>query len=276
MASPDAKEIADALVVPPEKKGFALADRDPGARPFFQEKKAAIAAAAADARAINALQDNLFAEGRRALLVVLQGIDTAGKSGTVRAVFNETGPLGVRVTGFGKPSAEELGHDYLWRCHAATPRKGCIGIWDRSHYEDVLVVRVRQLAPLKEVEKRYAQINAFEKHLVENHVTVLKFFLHISREEQAERLRARLEEPAKRWKFNPADLDDRELWNDYMEAYDLALDRCSTKHAPWYVVPGNSKTRRNAMIARMVRGTLEAMDPKPRDPGFEPRDFKID
>ena len=254
---------------------FRLSGRDPGARPFFEDKKDAEKSLKDDAKAIDLLQDRLFAEGRRSLLVVLQGIDTAGKSGTIRAVFGETGPMGVRVTSFGKPSAEELDHDYLWRVHKATPPAGHIGVFDRSHYEDVLVVRVRQLAPLERVEERYDQINAFENHLSRNGVTVLKFFLHISHEEQAERLKARLAEPHKRWKFYPADLDDRALWDQYMSAYDLAVERCTTEHAPWWVVPSNSKTRRNAMIARIVRGALEDMDPQPRDPGWRAEDHPI-
>jgi PPK2 family polyphosphate:nucleotide phosphotransferase len=208
-------------------------------------------------------------------LVVLQGIDTSGKSGTIRRVFSETGPLGVRVTSFGKPTETELAHDYLWRVHQTTPQKGSIGIFDRSHYEDVLVVRVRELAPLPRIEERYEQINAFEKLLTQNDVVILKFFLHISFEEQAKRLKARLEEANKRWKFNPSDLDDRALWDQYMAAYDLAIERCSTDHAPWYVVPSDSKSRRNAMVARIVRGTLEEMDPQPRDPGWRLEDHPI-
>ncbi|MGE3304068.1 MAG: PPK2 family polyphosphate kinase [Hyphomonadaceae bacterium] len=229
----------------------------------------------ADSAAINGLQDRLFAEGSRALLVVLQGMDTAGKDGTVRDVFNETGPLGVSVTPFGKPSAEELAHDYLWRVHKAAPGKGVIGIFNRSHYEDVLVCKVRKLTPAEDIAKRYDQINAFEKHLGENGVTVLKFMLHISKAEQKERLEARLADPVKQWKFNPGDLEDRALWPDYMAAYETALQRCSTKHAPWRVIPADRKWRRNALIARIVRGHLEEMDPQPRAPGLDPKAFKI-
>jgi len=275
MGRPSYKDVADALIARPGD-ALHLKDNNAGAHPFFDNKDDARASACDDAEAINALQDRLFAEGRRALLVVLQGIDCAGKSGTVRAVFNETGPLGVRVTPFGKPSDVELSHDYLWRCHAATPGKGHIGIWDRSHYEDVLVVRVRELAPLETVEKRYDQINAFEAHLAANDVTVLKFFLNISFQEQGERLRARLENPDKRWKFNPRDLEDRKLWDDYMAAYELAISRCSTETNPWYVVPADSKTRRNALIARIVRGALEQMNPIPRDPGYRPDQFDFE
>jgi PPK2 family polyphosphate:nucleotide phosphotransferase len=274
MGAPTPAEIRDAIVAPPGG-AFDLAKRKPDDRPFFEDKDDAEQSCREDAKAIDRLQDLLYAERARAMLVVLQGMDTAGKSGTVRAVFGETGPMGVTVTGFGKPTATELARDYLWRIHAAVPRKGCIGIFDRSHYEDVLVARVRELAPPDEIERRYEQINAFEKQLVENGTTILKFFLHISFEEQAKRLRARLEDPCKRWKFNPADLDDRALWDQFMVAYEIAIGRCSTAHAPWHVVPSDSKTRRNALIARVVRGALEDMDPVPPDPGYRIEDYPI-
>ncbi len=274
MAAPKPDDVRKALVVSPGKP-FQLASRDPGAKLLFEDKEAAAESCRDDAKAIDRLQDLLYAERRRSLLVVLQGIDTAGKSGTIKSVFGETGPMGVQVTAFGKPSEAELARDFLWRINAALPAKGCIGIFDRSHYEDVLVVRVRELAPLDDIERRYAQINDFERRLVENGAVVLKLMLHISFEEQGERLRARLEDPCKRWKFNPADLDDRARWDKYQEAYDLALQRCSTAPAPWYVVPSNSKTRRNAMIARLVRGALEDMAPKPADPGWRIEDYPI-
>lgn len=227
------------------------------------------------AAAINTLQDKLFAEGKRALLVVLQGIDTSGKDGTVRAVFNETGPLGVSVTAFGRPSEEDLAHDYLWRVHAVTPKKGFIGIFNRSHYEDVLVVKVRGLQPADVVEKRYDQINAFEKHLTENGVTILKFMLNISKDEQKKRLQDRLDDPTKRWKWNAGDLDDRKLWDEYQAAYATMLMRCSTPHAPWRVIPADKKWRRNAIIAAIVRGALEDMAPDYPKMDWRPEDFKI-
>lgn len=275
MTAPSFDEVRKALIAKPGEK-FKLSDHDPGARPVFEDKDEAKLSLAEDALEIDFLQNRLYAEGKRAVLVVLQGIDTSGKSGTIKSVFSQTGPMGVRVSTFGKPTDIELDHDYLWRVHAVTPRKGHIGVFDRSHYEDVLVVRVRELAPRDAIEQRYEQINNFEALLAANGVTILKFFLHISHEEQAERLKARLEEPHKRWKFNPADLDDRELWDKYMKAYEILVERCSTEHAPWYVVPSDSKSRRNAMIARMVRGTLEAMDPQPEDPGYRPKDFPIE
>ena len=171
---------------------------------------------------------------------MLQGTDTSGKDGTIRDVFNSTGPLGVHVTAFRAPSEEERAHDFLWRVHQAAPRRGTIGIFNRSHYEDVLVVKVRKLAPAEEIEARYGEINAFEKMLVENGTTVLKFMLHISKDEQRERLQARLEEPDKRWKFNPADLDDRRIGTTSGRLRDDA-NRCSTDWAPWHVIPADHK-----------------------------------
>ena len=263
-----------ALRVEPGKKA-RLAKRDPLGEAWAPDKAAAEAKLAKDAVAIDALQDRLFAEGRRSVLVVLQGIDTSGKDGTVRGVFNACGPLGVRVTPFGRPTETELAHDYLWRVHAAVPPKGMIGIWNRSHYEDVLVAKVRGLASPEAVEKRYDQINAFEKHLTENGVTILKFMLHISKDEQKKRLQDRLEDPAKHWKFNPGDLEDRKLWGQFEAAYEEALTRCSTPHAPWRVVPADKKWRRNALIAAIVRGTLEGMDPQYPKATFDPKAIKI-
>src|SRR6187402_1341987 len=205
-----------------------LGRRDPGDRSAFPDRKAAEKQSAKDGEAIDTLQDRLFAEGKRALLVVLQGIDTAGKDGTIRHVFKETSPLGVVVTPFRKPSEEEMAHDFLWRTHLAAPRRGFIGVFNRSHYEDVLIGRVRKFAPKDEIEARYDQINAFEKILSQNGTTILKFMLHISKKEQGERLQERLDESKSRWKFNPDDLEDRKLWDDYQAAYEIMLDRCST------------------------------------------------
>jgi PPK2 family polyphosphate:nucleotide phosphotransferase len=275
-AAADWKALADAVRVP-RGHGPSLTDAAAeGDGLCGDSKKDCQRQVEADALAINALQDRLYAEGRRALLVVLQGMDTSGKDGTVREVFNATGPIGVQVTPFGKPSDEELAHDYLWRVHRAVPRRGMIGIFTRSHYEDVLVVKVRQLAPSDDIAKRYDQINAFERHLTDNGVAILKFMLHISRHEQAERLRERLEDPDKQWKFNPGDLEERKRWSGYMAAYETMLSRCSTADAPWYVIPSDKKWRRNAIVARIVRGTLETMNPQPRQPGYDPAAFQID
>jgi PPK2 family polyphosphate:nucleotide phosphotransferase len=274
MAKPHWKALDEAITVAPGKSP-KLTDKNAKGDDFFDDKDEAEACLKADVAAINELQDRLYAEGARALLVVLQGMDTSGKDGTVRGVFNETGPLGVEVHAFGRPSEEELSRDYLWRVHKVAPRKGMIGIFNRSHYEDVLIGRVRQLASEDQIEQRYAQINAFEKLLTETGTVILKFMLHISKDEQAERLQERLDDPLKQWKFNPGDLDDRKLWSNYMDAYELALSRCSTAYAPWRIVPADKKWRRNAMIACIVRGALEDMNPQPRRPDFDPKDFKI-
>lgn len=272
MAIPSIAAVRKALIAPPGKP-FDLSKRDTSGKEVFAVKAEAETSLKKDAAVINDLKDMLYAEGRRALLVILQGMDTSGKSGTIKSVFSETTPLGMEVKAFKAPSSEELARDYLWRVHNAAPRRGNVGIFDRSQYEDVLVVRVRGLAPLEDVEKRYDQINAFEKHLSENGTVVLKFMLNVGYEEQGIRLKERLEEAHKLWKFNPGDLDDRARWADFMEAYEIAIRRCSTRHAPWYVVPADSRTRRNALIARIVRGALEDMDLKWKDPGLKPESF---
>jgi PPK2 family polyphosphate:nucleotide phosphotransferase len=269
-----AKRLIDRFQVKPGTRA-KLARRDPADQSAFSDRKAAEARSKDDAAAINDLQDRLYAENKRAVLVVLQGTDTAGKDGTIRHVFNVTGPLGVTVTAFRRPSEEELAHDFLWRAHLACPRHGFIGVFNRSHYEDVLVGRVRKLAPLKEIEARYDQINAFEKILAENGTRTLKFMLHISKKEQAERLQERLDERKSRWKFNPGDLEDRKLWDEYQAAYELMLDRCSTEWAPWYVIPSDRKWARNAAIAAIVRATLEDMNPRYPEPAWDPKSFKV-
>ncbi len=265
----------DAAILVAPGAASPLAGRDPAGDHLFPSRDEAEALTAEDGKAIDKLQDKLWAERKRALLVVLQGIDTSGKDGTVRGVFNHCGPLGVQVTAFGRPSDEELAHDYLWRVHAAVPKKGMVGVFNRSHYEDVLVVKVRELAPLEAIEQRYEQINAFEKHLSENGIVILKFMLHISKEEQRQRLLERLDDPDKNWKFNPGDLDDRALWDEYQKAYDAMLARCSTPQAPWRVVPSDKKWRRNAIIAAVVRAKLEEMAPTYPKPDWSASDFKV-
>jgi PPK2 family polyphosphate:nucleotide phosphotransferase len=271
-----AAKLSEQYIVPPGKP-FSLAKRDPRAANGLADKELAKAQAAEDAAAIDGLQDRLYAEGKRALLIVLQGIDCSGKDGTVRAVFNTSGPIGVRVTPFKAPTVDELAQDYLWRVHRACPPKGMIGIFNRSHYEDVLVVKVKGYASPEAIERRYDEINAFEKMLADNGTTILKFMLHISKEEQAERLRERVENPDKRWKFNPADLEDRKLWDQFMAAYETAITRCSTPHAPWHVIPADRNWVRNAAIARIVRQTLEEMNPQyPEPKGWDPKTVKVE
>ena len=208
-----------------------------------------------------------MADGRHALLVVLQAMDTGGKDGTIRHVMSGLNPAGCAVTSFKVPSAEEQAHDFLWRIHHAVPARGMIGIFNRSHYEDVLVVRVHGLVPDEAWEARYRQINQFERHLSENNITILKFYLHISKAEQAKRLQERIAEPSKNWMFSEADLEERKLWKQYMAAFEDALNQCSTPWAPWHVVPANKKWARDAMVARAMVEALESLPlryPKPK------------
>jgi PPK2 family polyphosphate:nucleotide phosphotransferase len=211
-------------------------------------------------------QERLWAEKGQSLLIVLQAMDGGGKDGTIRKVFTAFNPQGTRVTGFGVPTEEELAHDFLWRIHPNAPGKGRIGIFNRSHYEDVLVVRVNELAPKTVWSGRYDLINAFELSLAAAHTTILKFMLHVSRDEQRERFEKRLDDPAKRWKFRLADLDARAKWGDYMAAYADALSRCSTRHAPWFVIPADRKWYRDLAVARIVTDAARRMNPQYPEP----------
>ena len=209
---------------------------------------------------LTALQDAFHADGRRALLLVLQGRDASGKDGVIKTVYGAFNPTGVTVASFGPPTKLELEHDFLWRVHQLVPKLGMIGVFNRSHYEDVLAVRVRELAPESVWRPRYDQINAFEKLLHEQGVIVRKCMLHVSRDEQRDRLNERMDDPRKNWKFRVDDLKDRARWDAYTEAYREVLERCSTKWAPWYVVPSDDKVVRNYLIARMLVETLETAD----------------
>jgi PPK2 family polyphosphate:nucleotide phosphotransferase len=240
------------------------------------DKATAVAALPGVVDEVAALQERLYAEGKQALLVVFQALDAGGKDGTIRAVFSGVDPAGCRVTSFKAPSSEELAHDYLWRIHREVPARGYIGVFNRSHYEDVLVVRVDGLVPKKVWQARYEQINAFERLLVDNGVQILKVFLHISHEEQAERLQERLADPKKRWKFSPDDLHKRAQWDDYRKAFEDALTRCSTEHAPWHVVPADRNWSRNLAVATLVRETLEKMKPKFPEPQLDPADYRVE
>ncbi|MGH6933703.1 MAG: polyphosphate kinase 2 family protein [Dongiaceae bacterium] len=255
-------------------RNFRLADIDPRGNNLPDRAKVE-AAMAADIARIDELQDILYAQGRHALLCVFQAMDAGGKDGTIRAVFGPIDPLGLVATSFKKPSARELAQDYLWRVHQVVPARGMIGLFNRSHYEDVLVVKVHGWAPPDAIERRYGQINAFERHLTENDVTILKFFLHISKAEQRERLQARLDDPSKRWKFNPGDLEERKLWPRYMAAYEAALKRCSTPWAPWHVIPADRNWCRNAVVARIVCKTLEGLDLKYPTAAVDPKKIII-
>jgi len=221
------------------------------------------------------LQELLYAEHKHKVLIVLQAMDTGGKDGTIRHVFEGVNPQGVRVASFKKPTPEELDHDYLWRVHEQVPGKGEIVIFNRSHYEDVLVVRVHNLAPNEVWSKRYDHINGFERMLVDEGTTIRKFFLHIDRDEQKERLQARLDEPNKHWKFNPGDLEERKLWPKYVKAYEDAISKTSTYWAPWYIVPANRKWYRNLVVGTVIVETLEDLNMRYPEPEFDPADIKI-
>lgn len=222
------------------------------------------------------LQEALYAEHQRSLLIVIQAMDTGGKDGAIKSLCLGLDPNGVQLTNFKYPTAEEKDHDFLWRVHKAEPRKGSVGLWNRSHYEDVLVPLVHGEITKKVWAERCEDINAFEQLLSRNGVTILKFFLHISKEEQKCRLEARLKEPNKLWKFNPGDLKEREFWGDYQRAYEEVMNYCSSKEAPWRIVPSDRKWMRNLVILETVVETLEKMDPKYPKPAIDPKDIKIE
>ena len=254
-------------------KSFRLADVDPAAaKPFAHHrtsKEAARPRLLALRQRLCELQEQLYAEHRRSLLLVFQAMDTGGKDGLIENLLTGVNPAGVAVASFKAPSHEELAHDFLWRVHAQTPKRGHIGVFNRSHYEDVLIARVHGLVNEAVCRRRYDDINNFEAMLTRNGTRILKFFLHISKQEQAERLQARLDDPAKNWKFDPDDLPERARWHDYQQAYEDALRHCSPAAAPWFVVPANHKWARDLAVAEIVVATLEAMNPQPPKVNFD-------
>ncbi|MFL5771449.1 MAG: polyphosphate kinase 2 family protein [Chloroflexota bacterium] len=258
-------DLRSALRVAPDSR-VDLSKVDPSAT-HGRAKDTADAELADGLARLGDLQDRLWAEGRHRILVVLQGIDAAGKDGTIRHVMSAFNPQGCAVTSFKVPSANELAHDYLWRVHRAVPGNGEIAVFNRSHYEDVLVVRVHGIVPRAVWKRRYDQINAFEQLLTEEGTTILKFFLYIDRDEQRERFQARLDDPTKRWKFRLGDLDERKHWPEYIAAYEEVLRRCSTDDAPWYVIPSNRKWFRNLAVASILADTIAEL--KPRYPAPE-------
>jgi PPK2 family polyphosphate:nucleotide phosphotransferase len=264
----------DKLVVSPGKPA-RLADRDPDDTLGYQKDHKTKAALAKQLERLDALQYLLYAERKHALLVVLQSLDAGGKDGTIRHVMSGVNPQGCRVTPFKVPTADEASHDFLWRIHQAVPPRGDFGIFNRSHYEDVLVVRVHNLVPKAVWSKRYEQINAFEKSLAENGVQIVKLFLHISKQEQKKRFQERLDDPDKRWKISPADFAERRFWSDYQAAYEDAITLCSTPWAPWYVVPSNKKWFRNLAVSRILVETLECLRMKFPPPSFDVSHIKI-
>lgn len=245
-------------VVPPPLSKVNLADFNPAYTAKYRKKEAREEVDRLQAR-MAVLQEMLYAQGQHALLILLQAMDAGGKDGTIKRVFESINPLGVQVTSFKAPTPDELAHDFLWRLHRRTPAKGYIGIFNRSHYEDVLVVRVNKLVPSKVWESRYDQINEFERTLSKNGTRILKFYLHISKDEQKKRFQERLDNPDKRWKFSLGDLPVREKWNDYMKAYEDALTRCNTDDAPWHIVPGNNKWYRDLVVTKAIVETMESM-----------------
>jgi PPK2 family polyphosphate:nucleotide phosphotransferase len=258
------KELARELIVKPGSK-MKLNKFDPDDT-YGYEKESADEHLTKNVERLSVLQYMLYAEAKRSVLAVLQGIDAGGKDGTIRHVMTGLNPQGVTVTSFKVPEGAEKRHDYLWRVHQAVPEWGKMGIFNRSHYEDVLVVRVHNIVPKKVWSKRYGQINDFEEMLSDCGVKVVKFLLYISKEEQAKRFTERIDNKQKNWKFSPADIKEREYWDDYIEAYEDMLEECSKKHAPWYVIPANNKWFRNLAVSQILVNTMEKMDlkfPKP-------------
>jgi PPK2 family polyphosphate:nucleotide phosphotransferase len=224
---------------------------------------------------LDELQGILYAENKHGVLILLQGMDAAGKDGTIRHVMSGVNPQGCRATSFKVPSYQEAQHDFLWRAHLAVPGRGQIGIFNRSYYEDVLVVRVHKLVPEEIWKKRFEQINNFEAMLAENNVTLLKFFLHISKDEQKRRFETRLDDPSHQWKLSPADLAERKFWNDYVEAYETVLTKCNTDDAPWYIIPANHKWFRNLAVSRIIARTFEGFHSKYPKPSFDFSHYKL-
>ena len=222
------------------------------------------------------LQYKLFADNSQSLLIILQGVDASGKDGTIRHVMGALNPQSCYAKSFKVPTTEDLSHDYLWRVHMAIPSKGQIGIFNRSHYEDVIEVRVHNSIPNNELTLRYRQINDFERYLSENHIAILKFFLHIIKDEQKKRLLARLQDPTKRWKISESDLQNRKYWDNYMDCYEKVLSICSTRYAPWYIVPANLKWYRNWVVSQIVVKTLDSMKLKYPQPKIDISKFSID
>jgi PPK2 family polyphosphate:nucleotide phosphotransferase len=253
-----------------------LADYDASDTGDYRDRQAAEAELAEDVKRLADLQEKLYAENTRALLVVLQAMDTGGKDGTVKHVMSGVNPTGCEVTSFKAPSEREADHDFLWRIYRALPRRGNIGIFNRSHYEDVLVVRVHDLVPREVWKQRFDQINRFEQLIGELGTKVVKFYLHIDRDEQKRRLQARLDDREKTWKFSDSDLAERKHWDDYQAAYEELLSKCSTESAPWHIVPANKKWYRNLVVARTVVKALEEMDPRPPKPKVDPSRIVID
>jgi PPK2 family polyphosphate:nucleotide phosphotransferase len=256
------KDIRDVLRAELRDGQFRMVDVDPDSTPGLKKRKHARKEMEKAHEKLFGLQERLFAESKRSVLIVLQAMDTGGKDGTITHVLGHLNPQGVHITTFKQPTPEEKRHGFLWRIRRALPEPGVVGIFNRSHYEDVLIARVHALADLKVIERRYQQINDFEKALVKSGTTVIKFCLHISYDEQRSRLLDRLDDPNKHWKFHETDINERRFWDDYMSAYGIAITNCSTEWAPWYVIPADDKDYRNWAVAKIVSETLADMDPQ--------------
>lgn len=273
------KTIVDKLPPKPDypryrvrpEQPIILASLDPDECEEYKKKKHVEEELEDQRKRIQNLQERLYAEHQRSLLIVLQAMDTGGKDGTIKHVFGGLNPQGCQVWSFKKPSDDESNHDFLWRYHNRAPQRGMISIFNRSHYEDVLVVRVKELVAKEVWQERYHLINEFEHMLTLNNIRVIKFFLHISKDEQKRRLESRLSDPDKHWKFSSNDIKERKYWDDYQIAFQDAINNCSTAYAPWYVVPANKKWYRNLVVARTIADTLESMNPQypPAEAGLE-------
>jgi PPK2 family polyphosphate:nucleotide phosphotransferase len=268
-----ATNFSKQLIVKPGHK-VRLRKFDPGDTLGWDKGHATKASLEKALERLNKLQYLLYADHKHALLVAFQGLDAAGKDGTIRHVMTGINPQGCRVTAFKTPSPEEAAHDFLWRVHRAVPPYGDFGIFNRSHYEDVLIVRVHNLVPKEVWSRRYEEINRFEQILHENNVRIVKFFLHISKDEQKKRFMARIDDPDKRWKISQADFDERKFWDEYTEAYEDALERCSTKRAPWYVIPADKKWFRDLAVSHIIVEALEEMDLKFPSPTIDVKKLK--
>lgn len=268
-----ATTFSKALMVNPGKKAN-LSDQDADETLGWKKNHNMRASLKKTLIRLDDLQYRMYAERKRSLLIVFQGLDAAGKDGTIRHVMSGVNPQGCRVTAFKTPTREEAAHDFLWRVHKAVPEFGDIGIFNRSHYEDVLVVRVHNLVPKDIWSRRYDQINEFEALLSENNVKILKFFLHISKDEQKKRFFERLDDPDKQWKISEADFNERKYWDDYVKAYEVALTRCNTADAPWFIIPANKKWLRNLAVSHIIVETLEAMKLKFPPPSIDVKKLK--
>lgn len=269
------KQARERYLAPPSSK-IKISDYDAGEKTLFEgNKKSSLPVMEQQLLRMKELQTVLYAQGKQKLLVIFQAMDTGGKDGCVRSVFGSVDPLGIHVESFKRPTEKELAHDYLWRVHQKCPMNGMISVFNRSHYEDIIAVRVKRIFEEKVWQRRYQHIVNFERMLADEGTKVVKIFLRISKEEQKERLQARLDNPAKHWKFNPGDLDDRERWDGFMGAYEDVFEQTSTEHAPWYIVPANRKWYRNLVVSQILIETMEEMQLSYPNVVWNPEDFKI-